>query len=399
MLESERSTSLVLVVVVVLSWSHFNSMPVTSDKGLRSTPWPKPDETRWSQGLSHFYGRWHFSILCLPFLTCLSRSCKKLVILRFLQKFFAAFPQYQNTNFFVFGESYAGQFSFPPWYCGGEPCSFAAKLDLARSFSHCFRVFCGWISMYPTRIQDQNSPRDVTWKRLAARESYQFHACQLGKVFFRSQPGHYVPAIGHRIWSGNKARGPRHPTRDTAIFWVGRNQGWWLAKKESVEHIHLRFHFLVFSCIFLAVQNHWIPIAYLRTFLTLEAGEGQKIPLKGLAIGVKLSRNCSKNLDCSWLKKTCRLTFWELRKFSVAFHPIQNEIPQILVIWIYGFFSICWGNGLTDPLEQYKLGTQCNGGNTLFYVDWRNFVSCPASVVRGPSFSCLLCRLGRVPWG
>ena len=40
--------------------------------------------------------------------------------------------------------------------------TFAPKLDLARSFSHCFRAFCGWISMYPTRIQVQNSPRDVT---------------------------------------------------------------------------------------------------------------------------------------------------------------------------------------------------------------------------------------------
>eukprot|EP00438_Fugacium_kawagutii_P016957 Skav217271 [mRNA] locus=scaffold120:48756:62856:- [translate_table: standard] len=47
----------------------------------------------------------------------------------FLQKFFAAFPQYQSTNFYIFGESYAG----------------------------------------------------VLWS------------------------GHYVPAISHRIWSGNKA--------------------------------------------------------------------------------------------------------------------------------------------------------------------------------------------------
>lgn len=27
---------------------------------------------------------------------------------RFLQKFFQAFPQYQNTKFYIFGESYAG---------------------------------------------------------------------------------------------------------------------------------------------------------------------------------------------------------------------------------------------------------------------------------------------------
>lgn len=30
------------------------------------------------------------------------------LFVRFLQKFFAAFPQYQNTNFYIFGESYAG---------------------------------------------------------------------------------------------------------------------------------------------------------------------------------------------------------------------------------------------------------------------------------------------------
>ncbi|CAK9001766.1 unnamed protein product [Durusdinium trenchii] len=31
-------------------------------------------------------------------------------MLVFLQKFFAAFPQYQNTNFYIFGESYAGHY-------------------------------------------------------------------------------------------------------------------------------------------------------------------------------------------------------------------------------------------------------------------------------------------------
>ncbi|CAK9001207.1 unnamed protein product [Durusdinium trenchii] len=40
------------------------------------------------------------------------------LFVRFLQKFFAAFPQYQNTNFYIFGESYAGDAftSAHPWY-------------------------------------------------------------------------------------------------------------------------------------------------------------------------------------------------------------------------------------------------------------------------------------------
>lgn len=152
-----------------------------------------------------------FRFLCLPFLTNLSRSCKKLVMLRFLQKFFAAFPQYQNTNFYVFGESYAGQLSFPPWYCGGEPCvtswdkdarAFTPKLDLARFFP----LFQGFSWLVNTRIPifptDHNKPKFRTSE---------------GKVYSKLLvPGHYVPAIGHRIWSGNKARFAIQPP-DTAV--------------------------------------------------------------------------------------------------------------------------------------------------------------------------------------